>query len=238
VAQSMVSRALDAGVPCAWVTGDSVYGSSSTLRQSLQTRRQAYVLALANDERLSWEQGRIRALTLAQRLSPTAWQTLSCGEGAKGPRLYDWAWLPLDAPSQEGFAHWLLVRRSLSDPRELAYYLVFAPLDTALATLVAVAGTRWSIEAAFESAKGEVGMDHYEVRSWQGWYRHMTFALLAQALLAVIRHDSQEQLAERLQTQVQEMPSTSVAEAEVKGGSSIPRNSLRHFKQQRGLCCL
>ena len=222
LAQAMVIRALDAGVPCAWVTGDSVYGSASALRQSLQTRRQAYVLAIANDERLSWEQGRIRALTLAQRLSPTVWQTLSCGEGAKGPRFYDWAWLPLDAPEQEGFAHWLLVRRSLSDPSELAYYLVFAPAETALGTLIAVAGTRWSIEAAFESAKGEVGLDHYEVRSWQGWYRHMTLALLAQALLAVIRHNSQEQLAARLQTQAQETPPVSVAAAEEKGGRRSP----------------
>ena len=120
LAQTMLTRALDAGVPCAWVTGDSMYGSSQALRAYLQTRRQAYVLAVANDERLLWEQGRLRALTLARRLPSSAWQTLSCGEGAKGPRLYDWAWLPLYAPEQAGFAQWLLVRRSLSGPSELA----------------------------------------------------------------------------------------------------------------------
>ena len=154
--------------------------------------------------------------------------------------MYDWAWLPLDAPEQAGFAHWLLVRRSLSDPSELAYYLVFAPAQTALATLVSVAGTRWSIEAAFESGKGEVGLDHYEVRSWHGWYRHMTLALVAHALLSVIRHDTQEQLTERLQSCAQQ-PDTqqplSAEEAEVKRGSLLPRNSLRNFKQQRGLYC-
>ena len=237
LAQTMLERALDAGVPCAWVTGDSVYGSSQALRECLQTRRQAYVLAVANDERLSWEQGRIRALTLAKRLPVSAWQTLSCGEGAKGPRVYEWVWLALDAPTQEGFAHWLLVRRSLSDPTELAYYLVFAPAHTALATLASVAGTRWSIEVGFESAKGEVGLDHYEVRSWHGWYRHMTLALLAHALLSVIRHQTQEQLTVRLQAQAQETSPPSATEAEGKGGRQIPRKSLRNFKQQRGLCC-
>ena len=237
LAQTMLTRALDAGVPCQWVTGDSVYGSSSALRETLQARRHAYVLAIANDERLSWEQGRIRALTLAQRLPPAEWHTLSCGEGAKGPRLYNWAWLRLDAPAQEGFAHWLLARRSLSDPSELAYYLVFASTDTDLPTLARVAGTRWRIEVGFESAKGEVGLDHYEVRSWHGWYRHMTFALLAHALLTVLRYDSQQDLASRLPLPQTQEPPQSELEAAVKGGRQIPRNSLRHFMQQRGLCC-
>jgi SRSO17 transposase len=151
-------------------------------------------------------------------LPASAWQTLSCGNGAKGAREYDWASLALDAPQQEGFAHWLLVRRSLSDPTEVAYYRVFAPQATSLSTLVRVAGTRWTIEMGFESAKGEVGLDQYEVRSWHGWYRHMSLALLAHALLSVLRRDSQVRVA--------------------KGGTAIPRNSLRNFKQSRGLCCL
>lgn len=159
LAQRMLERAFSAGVPMAWVTGDTVYGSDPGLRQSLQERRQPYVLAVAKDERLSWEQGRIRAQTLARRLPALAWQTLSCGNGAKGPRLYDWARLALDAPEQAGFNFWLLVRRSLCDASECAYYLVFAPQQTPLATLVSVAGTRWSIEVCFENAKGEVGLD-------------------------------------------------------------------------------
>jgi SRSO17 transposase len=218
LAQKMLLRALEAGIPTAFVTGDSVYGNASTLRACLQKRGQAYVLAIKNDLRLSWEGGQIRAQTLAKRLPASSWHPLSAGEGAKGPRLFDWAYLPLDAPEQEGFAQGLLVRRSLSDPTELAYYLVFAALDTALATLVGVAGTRWTIEVEFESAKGEVGLDEYEVRSWHGWYRHMTLCLLAHALLSVLRSQSQNVL--------------------VKGGKNLPRNSLRRFKQSRGLFCL
>lgn len=217
LAQRMLVAALDAGVAAAFVTGDSVYGNDAALRACLENRRQAYVLAIKCDLRLNWEGGAIRAQTLAQRLPASAWQTLSCGEGAKGPRLYDWAYLPLDAPAQEGFAYGLLVRRSLSDPSELAYYLVFAPADTALPTLVCVAGTRWSIEVCFESAKGEVGLDEYEVRSWHGWHRHISLCMLAHAFLTAARKHSQEPLR--------------------KGGRAIPRNSLRRFKQSRGLCC-
>jgi SRSO17 transposase len=217
LAQRMLIQALEAGVPAAFVTGDSVYGNDAPLRASLENRRQAYVLAIKCDLRLNWEGGAIRAQTLAQRLPASAWRTLSAGEGAKGPRLFDWAYLPLDAPEQEGFAQGLLVRRSLSDPRELAYYRVFAPPDTALTTLVAVAGTRWTIEVCFESAKGEVGLDEYEVRSWHGWHRHITLCMLAHAFLTVLRKDTPEPL--------------------VKGGRTSPRNSLRRFKLSRGLCC-
>jgi len=217
LAQRMLFRALAAGVPIAWVTGDTVYGSDPALRESLQERRLPYVLAVAKDERLSWEQGRIRAQTLAKRLPASAWQTLSCGEGAKGPRLYDWATLALDAPEQADFGLRLLVRRRLANTVECAYYLVLAPQDSPLAVLVGVAGTRWSIEVCFENAKGEVGLDHYEVRSWHGWYRHMTLALWAQAVLVALRKE-----------QAQHTP---------KGGPTLPRNSLRNFKLSRGLWC-
>ena len=249
LATTMLTRALDAGVPCAWVTGDSVYGGDPTLRETLQTRRQSYVLAIAEDERLSWEGGRIRALTLARRLPATAWQPLSAGQGAKGERLYSWGWVALDAPLQPGFCHGLLVRRSLRDATELVYYFVFAPTETALARLVQVAGTRWHIEVGFESAKGEVGLDHYEVRSWHGWYRHMTLSLLAHALLSVIRYDTQQRFAPTSAAAVadclaQNTPDAAAAGGQppladgIKGGREFPRNSLRNFKQQRGLCCL
>lgn len=217
LAQRLLTAALDAGVPAAFVTADSVYGNDAPLRMGLQNRRQAYVLAIKCDLRLLTEGGHIRAQTLAKRLPASAWQTLSCGEGAKGPRLFDWASVSLDAPPQEGFAHQLLVRRSLSEPSELAYYLVFASTATPLATLVGVAGKRWTIEVCFESAKGEVGLDEYEVRSWHGWNRHITLAMVAQAFLTVLHKNAQEPLP--------------------KGGSVSPRNSLRAFKLSRGLCC-
>jgi SRSO17 transposase len=113
-------------------------------------------------------------------------EELSAGAGTKGERLYDWGRLPLGEVDQAR-RRWLLFRRSLSDPTELAYYVVSAPKQTSLAVMVKVAGTRWAIEESFESAKGEVGLDHYEVRSWDGWYRHITLAMLAHAYLTVVR---------------------------------------------------
>jgi hypothetical protein len=115
------------------------------------------------------------------------WQRLSAGEGAKGPRLYGWAFLPYRGGAPPGWGKGLLVRRKLDEPDELTFYLTLAPEGTDLATLVRVAGTRWTIESCFEAAKGEVGLDEYEVRSWTGWHRHVTLAMLAHAYLAVVR---------------------------------------------------
>ena len=113
--------------------------------------------------------------------------TLSAGEGSKGPRLYDWGWLPIGPGSAPDRGHWLLVRRSIADPEDLAYYACFGTGDVSLAELVRVAGTRWIIEDVFKEAKQEVGLDEYEVRLWVGWHRHITLTLLAHAFLAVTR---------------------------------------------------
>jgi SRSO17 transposase len=135
-----------------------------------------------------WLDGRQRQVkTLLAALPAKGWSRLSAGDGAKGPRWYDWYWLPLAAPLEPGWGRRLLVRRSLSDPTDLTAYVVFAPQDTPLEEVVRVAGTRWTIESGFEAAKSEVGLDHYEVRSWTGWYRHITLAMWALALLVVLR---------------------------------------------------
>ena len=106
----------------------------------------------------------------------------------KGPRVYDWSWgVVRESAFQEGWLEWWLARRSLTDPTEIAYYLACAPAATTLQKLVRVAGTRWAVEESLETAKGEVGLDQYEVRKWTGWYRHITLALLAHALLTVTR---------------------------------------------------
>jgi hypothetical protein len=118
---------------------------------------------------------------------PEAWHRLSAGDGAKGPRRYDWACLPYRSGAAPGWHKGLLVRRRIARPEGLTFYLTHAPEETALADLVRVAGTRWTIEACFGAAKGEVGLDRYEVRSWTGWHRHVTLALLAHACLTVIR---------------------------------------------------
>ena len=122
---------------------------------------------------------------------PTAgWVRLSAGAGSKGPRIYDWQRLELSEPARAGWQRWLLLRRSVNDPSEVTAYRVFARGSTSLETLVQVAGMRWTVEESIQTAKGEVGLDQYEVRSWTGWYRHITLAMWAQAFLAVIRTET------------------------------------------------
>ena len=135
----------------------------------------------------------VRADRLASGVGESAWVRCSAGNGAKGPRVYDWAAVDIRPLREPGKGHWLLARRSIAKPGELAYYVCFGPAGTSLEELVRVAGTRWAIEECFEEAKGEVGLDQYEVRRWDGWYRHITLAMLAHAYLMVIRHHALEQ---------------------------------------------
>jgi SRSO17 transposase len=190
LAQLMLERALDAGVPAAWVTADEVYGGSPGLREWLQERQMPYVLAVKCSELLEVsspnEVVRERAEQLAAAVPPEQWIACSAGHGAKGRRLYAWTRVELATPATASMARWLLVRRSRRDG-ELAFYACYGPAITPLVGLVRVAGTRWAVEEGFEQAKGEVGLDHYEVRKWPGWYRHITLALLAHAFLVVIR---------------------------------------------------
>ncbi|HEX8132993.1 MAG TPA: IS701 family transposase [Actinomycetes bacterium] len=180
----MLERALDAGVPCSWVTGDSVYGADRALRRRIEERGElGYVFAVTSGQRL----GGRRVDAWAARVPPEGWHRLSAGEGSKGPRLYDWAYAPYRGGAPPGWGKGLLIRRKLDEPDELAFCLTLAPDGTDLATLARVAGTRWTIESCFEAAKGEVGLDQYEVRSWTGWHRHVTLAMLAHAYLAVVR---------------------------------------------------
>jgi SRSO17 transposase len=187
LARRMIERALKAGTPCNWVAADEVYGNNSKLRQWLEERRLGYVLAIASDQRMRWpdhEQRRVD--TIAQSLPNLAWERISAGSGSKGERLYDWTMIL--GWQEDGWNHGLLVRRSIEENPEHAYYRFYAPTSkTTLKTLVGVAGQRWQIEQAFQTAKGECGLDHYEVRHWQGWYRHITLAMLAHAVLAILR---------------------------------------------------
>lgn len=182
----MIERAQQAGVPFRWVTGAEVYGNESQMRRWLEGRKIAYVLAVACQYQVFYDGRRRWAAEIAKLLAPKEWKRLSAGAGTKGERRYDWALLPL-GEVEAGRQRWLLFRRSLSDPTDLAYYVVSGPKQTSLEVMVKVAGTRWAIEESFESAKGEVGLDHYEVRSWGGWYRHITLAIFAHAYLTVVR---------------------------------------------------
>jgi SRSO17 transposase len=190
LARAMLARALEAGVPARWVAGDEVYGGDRRLRVWLEERGVAHVLAVKSSEPLwaATERGpaQVPAAALAAALPARAWRRLSAGDGAKGPRLDDWARVPLRPLGEPGKGYWLLARRGLAEPHELAYFVCFGPERTPLRELVRVAGTRWAVEEGFERAK-EVGLDQYEVRHWGGWYRHVTLCLLAHAYLEVTR---------------------------------------------------
>jgi SRSO17 transposase len=190
LAKRLLERAFAAGVPAAWVTADSIYGGDYKLRSWLEERQQPYVLAIPKNQRIGLT---TRADAAVARWTPDAWQRLSAGEGSQGPRWYDWAWKPLPFRLlPNGWQQWLLARRSLSDPTEIAYYFVFAPATVTLAQVVQVAGTRWQVEEGFELAKQQVGLDEYEVRHWQSWYRHITLAMFALAFLTVIKVEARK----------------------------------------------
>ena len=201
LARVMIARALAADMPFGWVAGDTVYGNDRRLRRWLEEEGVSYVLAVKNNEPL-WaapEGGSLPVAVrrLAQSIPGDQWQRLSAGEGSKGPRLYDWGRVSIGPWSEPDQGHWLLVRRSITDPEDLAYYACFGAAEVALAELVRVAGTRWIIEDAFKEAKQEVGLDEYQVRRWTGWYRHITLALLVHAFLAVIRFHAADADAKR-----------------------------------------
>jgi len=187
LAKKMLSRALEAEVPASWVSADEVYGNDPNLRGWLQERGISYVMAVSRSHPLPSLLGRLRAEEAVSEAPGEAWERVEVGKGSKGPRLYDWARARLPYECADGWAQWLLARRSVSDPREIAYYRAYSSEDAPLSELAKAAGVRWSIEECFERAKGEVGLDHYEVRRWEGWYRHITLCLLAHAFLEATR---------------------------------------------------
>ena len=191
-ARQMLARAVDAGVPTGWVTADEAYGSDYKFRTWLEGRRIGYVVAVACNQTIPAVAGTSRADVLVAQAPDEAWKRRSCGEGAKGPRLFDWAVASLpvyDDTTPPGWSRWLLARRSLTrnskGDYELAYYMCCAPTGTTDDELIRVAGARWAVEDCFQTAKTEVGLDHYQVRRYDAWYRHITLAMLAHTYLAV-----------------------------------------------------
>jgi SRSO17 transposase len=184
LARQMIERVIGAGMPFRWVAADEVYGQHTPLRDWLEQQRVRYVLAVPKSFTVVTGAGNIRADELTAAVPAAGWQQVSCGQGAKGPRYYDWALIATTSP-----AHHLLVRRSLTPDsrgeRELAFFTCHAPAGTTLAELVTVAGTRWAVEECFQAAKNETGLDHYQVRRYDAWYRHATLSMLALAFLQV-----------------------------------------------------
>ncbi|WP_306368724.1 IS701 family transposase [Nocardiopsis sp. CC223A] len=167
----------------AWVTADEAYGDNTRLRERCRSRGLSHVMAVSRDHRLVLAGVRTRADTLVALLGADAWQRYACGDGAKGRRFYDWAWIGV------GEHEWVLARRSLSDPTEVAFYRCWSMGPVALSELVRVAGARWSVEEVFQATKNEVGLDHYQVRTHTAWYRHITLAMVAHAHLAFLAAD-------------------------------------------------
>jgi SRSO17 transposase len=232
LAARMLWRTIDGGVKARFVLGDSVYGSHRALRTGLEARSQAYALAVACKEQVEVGGKRQRVDRVARQLATGDWQAFSAGDGSLGPRLFEWAWTPIAGPEQHGWKRWLVVRRSLQagiKPAEMAYFLVFAPMTTTLDELAIAIGSRWTVEQCFEEAKGEVGLDEYEVRSFHGWYRHITLSMLAHAFLTILRAQSQAALpGEDLSAE---------KKAEKLFPSHAPSQTLSDFKRQRGLAC-
>lgn len=205
LAVTMIERAIAAGVPFAWVAADSIYGVGE-IEMALRRAGKGYVLGVnSNAQFNSWGTEPVVAGTaeaIAQALDASAWQPLSAGEGTKGARLYEWAYLSLadlDAddfnPDLSGtWTRGLLIRRHISD-QSLAYFSTWCPARTPIETLVAVEGQRWAIEDSFETTKTELGLDHNETRSWHGWHRHVSLVMLAFAMLTCIRHHANQPVA-------------------------------------------
>jgi len=187
LARRMVERALAAGVTAKWVTADAVYGSDYGFRTALEEMGLGYVVGVRTDHAVWAGFRQVRVKCLLAEVPAKAWRRLSCGAGSKGPRVYDWAVIRTNAPDPAARGRWLLIRRSVSDPTEVAYFACGGPPGSTLADLVRIAGARWAIEDCFELAKGDCGLDEYEVRSWVGWHRHITLSLFALAVVAVIR---------------------------------------------------
>jgi SRSO17 transposase len=183
LARRMIKRAIAARVPFGAVAADEVYGDNGPLRTWLENEQVRYVLAVSCDHRVPAGGGRaVRADELAARLPRRAWQKLSAGTGAKGHRYYDWAWITITDTSP-GY-RWLLIRRNRRT-KELAFYRCYSPQPVPLATLVKVAGLRWTVEENFQASKGLTGLDEHQVRRWTSWYRWATLAMLASAFLTI-----------------------------------------------------
>jgi SRSO17 transposase len=248
LAGRMVERAITAGVPFAWVAGDSVYGVGE-IEMALRRAGKGYVLGVNSTQGFNSWIGKPgvagTAEQIAQGLEPAAWQHLSAGEGTKGPRISDWAYLELadlDADEYRAGATgiWtrgLLIRRNLADG-EYAYFTTWCPAGTTIGTLAAVEGQRWAIEDGFETAKNELGLDHNETRSWHGWHRHVSLVMLAFAMLATIRHRANAPqpektlgrvaLRRRVSSAGRSRRSVASPSASRSGASSPPTSSLGH----------
>lgn len=222
LAKQMLESAFEAGIRPGWVVADEVYGQDGKFWWGLENQyQQPYLPTVASSHSvlIGYQEHRVRAL--AQALPDDQWQRLSCGCGTKGERIYDWARIEVNCSNEYGMKRWILLRRNVDkpdDPLSLTYYQGYAPADTTLEAMVWVAGQRWRVEECFAIAKDKLGLSQYEVRSWQGWHRHMTLVMAAQAFLTVLRH---------------QLEPISLPQKNLQGNDKTP-NSMAAFKAARG----
>lgn len=215
MAADMLAHAQENGMPFSWISGDSVYGSNAKLRAWCEDNYINYVMAISGKEYVwqGFEQKRIS--NISANLREENWIELSCGEGSKGERLYQWQYMPINCPDNHKVRH-LMFRRKNSQSSDIQAYICYAPEDTTLEKLVEIAGVRWNVETNFAQSKSEVGLDQYEVRSFDGWYKHITLTCIALALLSFMSSISMD---------------TQFAQAHNPASSS-----LEAFKRGRDLC--
>lgn len=188
MAEARVGRAIADRVPFRWLTGDEAYGQSKSWRHRLEQADVFHVMATRRNETVVTRRRLDHRIDeLIEDLPRQKWKRRSCGAGAHGRRMYDWARAEHRPYHRSDRRHWVLARRSLTAPHEIVYYIAYAPAEATLDQLIAVADARWAIEECFQTAKGERGLDHYQVRRYQGWYRHITLAMAAHAFLTVTR---------------------------------------------------
>ena len=190
MALEMIQAATVAGVLYKWVTGDCVYGDYRRIRLWLEEQHKCYVLCVSGKEYIQIGWNRVSVSSVLKGLDEEGWFEESCGDGSKGARTYDWQAIEIGFEPLEGWKRYLLVRRSKTDPNELRAYACFAPENVPVEKLIQIAGIRWTVERCFAESKSEVGLDQYEVRSYSGWYKHITFACLALALLTWLSYSS------------------------------------------------
>jgi SRSO17 transposase len=194
LAEQMLQRAFEAEVPAGWVLADSFYGRSHAFREWLEERGQPYAVMVPKTNAVPLGGRKKKIERLVERLGEEAFSEIRPardGSGARRP--WEWACVDLAADPKRGMRRWLLVRRSTDDPEDLGFYQAYGPEGTTAEGLVRVCQERWAVEECFAEAKGEVGLDHYEVRKWEAWHRHVTLCLLAHAFLAVVRSSAERE---------------------------------------------
>jgi SRSO17 transposase len=197
LAQEMLERAFRAGVPARWVVADSFYGRSHAFRVWLEERGRPYAVMVPKTNAVPLKGRKKKIDRLVERLPEEAFSEVRPAGDAGGRRPWEWACIDLAPDPKRGMRRWLLVRKSTDDPEDLGFYQAYGPEGTSVEELVRICQERWAVEECFAEAKGEVSLDHYEVRRWDAWYRHIILCLLAHAFLAVTRRTAVEEEGSR-----------------------------------------